>query len=119
MSFALTYEPQEQFVRARVEGSPTLAEILELLQKLGRDSAAWPQERVLIDLRGVIPVYSFTEQFTIGEEVGRSLKHLRRFASVVAPGRITRVSEKAATHRGVNVRVFDDEDQAVTWLLAE
>lgn len=116
MSVTLTYEPHETFVRARVVGSPTLAEFLEVLQQLGRDSAAWPQGLVLIDLRGVIPVYSFTEQFTLGEEVGRSLKHLRRFASVVAKGRATHVSEKAAKHRGVNVRVFEDDDEAIAWL---
>jgi hypothetical protein len=118
MSVTLMYEPQETYVRARVAGSPTLAEFLEVLQKLGRDSAGWPQDLVLIDLRGVIPVYSFTEQFTLGEEVGRSLKHVRRFASVVAAGRMTRVSEKAASHRGVNVRVFEDDAEAIAWLTA-
>jgi hypothetical protein len=119
MSVTLHYEPDGKFVRAKVAGSPTLTEFLEVLRQMGRDSAGWPQDMALIDLRGVVPVYSFTEQFTLGEEVARSLAHLRRFASVVPAGRVTRVSEKAASHRGVNVRVFDDDAEAVVWLLSE
>jgi hypothetical protein len=116
MPVEVHYEAQGDHVAVRVAGSPTLGEFLGVLRQLGADSAAWPQKLVLIDLRAVLPRYSFTEQFTIGEEVGRALQHLQRFASVVPPDRITHVSEKAARHRGVDVRVFIDEGQAVAWL---
>jgi uncharacterized membrane protein len=43
---------------------------------------------------------------------------MRRIASVVPRERVTRVSEKAARRNGVNVRVFDDEQQAIAWLAA-
>jgi hypothetical protein len=105
-------------MRASVSGAPTLAEFLGVLRELGSETTGRPGGLLLLDLRGVEPVYSFTEQFTLGEEVGRSLRHLKRLASVVPVGRVTRVSEKAATHRGVNVRVFDAEAEAIAWLLA-
>jgi hypothetical protein len=107
---------ETDFVRVQLRGCPSLGEFLAVLQSVGSDSQRWRQDLVMIDLREVEPVYSFTDQFTIGEEVGRSLKHLRRFASVVPTSRITRVSERAANHRGANVRVFTSEAEAVAWL---
>jgi hypothetical protein len=38
---------------------------------------------------------------------------------VVPPDRITRVSERAARRNGVDVCVFDDEQQALAWLCEE
>jgi hypothetical protein len=119
MTVQVRYEPQPSYVAVRVAGQPTLGEFLGVLQRLGADSAGWAQKMALIDLRGVEPRYSFTEQFTIGEEVGRTLQHLHKFASVVPADRITHVSEKAARHRGIDVRVFTREEEAVAWLLAE
>lgn len=112
----VTYEFEPDIVRVKLAGSPSLGEFLEALTVLGNDSSRWVQDLVMIDLREVTPVYSFTDQFTIGEQVGRSLKHLRRFASVVPPDRLTRVSERAANHHGARVRVFDSEPQAIAWL---
>jgi hypothetical protein len=62
----------------------------------------------------------FTPQdhYRIGQEAAASLSHLGRIASLVAPERLTRVGEKAARRSGINVRVFDDEREAVAWLQA-
>ena len=116
MTVHLAYEPEGGHVRVRVAGDPSLGEFLEMLRRVGRDSSGWSERCVLLDLREVTPLYSFTEQFTMGEEVARSLAHLGKLASLVPEGRVTRVSEKAASHRGANVRVFSDEAEARAWL---
>jgi hypothetical protein len=119
MAGTLSYFDGGAYLRAQVNGSPDLQEFLSLLHQVGVDSAAGAKELVLLDLQAVGKVYSFTEQFALGQEVARSMGHLRKLASVVPPHRLTRVSEKAANHSGANVRVFSSEAEAMQWLLAE
>ena len=104
------------FTRVTVAGAPTIGQLISLTEVLGADSRAWPQPMLLLDLRQVEPVFSFTEQFRLGEAGARNLGHLRKLASVVPPERITHVSEKAANHGGAHVRVFTDEGEAIAWL---
>ena len=55
----------------------------------------------------------------VGQEIVTSLGHLRRIASVVPTERITRLAERAARRSWLMLRVFDDKEEAVHWLLEE
>jgi hypothetical protein len=116
MSFDLAIDRTAHFVRVTVTGRPSLGQLLSLVHLLGVESEDWQDEMVLVDLRGVLTPFDHAEQFRIGEEAALSLSHIERIASVVPPERVTRVSEKAAQRNGTNVRVFDDEEQAIAWL---
>jgi len=116
MSFDLAIDRTAQFIRVTVTGRPSLGQLLSLIHLLGVESEDWQDDMVLVDLRGVLTPFDHAEQFRIGEEAALSLSHIDRIASVVPPDRVTRVSEKAAQRNGTNVRVFDDEEQAIAWL---
>lgn len=118
MDFDLAIDAMGHYVRVRITGRPSIGQLLSLIHLLGVESETWEDDQVLVDLRGVVTPFSTPEQFRIGEEAAASLSHMRRIASVVLPERVTRVSEKAARRNGVNVRVFDDEQQAIAWLAA-
>ena len=114
----VTVQHFDGYNAVRVSGAPGLDEFMDLIRHIAEESRAWPQRLLLVDLREVTSIRTFTEQFSIGEEAGRRLKHLRRIASVVPEDRITRTSEKAARHTGVELRVFTSEAEAVQWLLS-
>ena len=116
MNFDVAIEDRGHFMRVRVTGEPSLDELLSMIHLLGVESETWQEHKVLVDLRRVATPFTRAEQFRIGEEASLSLSHMDRIASLVLPERVTRVSEKAARRNGVNVRVFDDEGQAVAWL---
>ncbi len=116
MNFDVAIDATAHFVRVTVTGEPDIGEMLSMIHLLGVESETWEDDRVLVDLRGVRTPFSRPEQFRIGEEAGASLSHMDRIASLVPPERVTRVSEKAAQRNGTNVRVFDDEREAVAWL---
>ncbi|MBK6008330.1 STAS/SEC14 domain-containing protein [Ramlibacter ginsenosidimutans] len=118
MDFDLAIDTMAHYIRVRITGGPSFGQLLSLIHLLGVESETWDEDKVLVDLRGVVTPFSRPEQFRIGEEAAASLSHMRRIASVVPPERVTRVSEKAARRNGVNVRVFDDETQAIAWLAA-
>lgn len=116
MSFDLKIAPMAHFIRLTITGAPTLGQMLSLIHLLGVESETWPQDKVLVDLRHVVTPFERPEQFRIGEEAAASLSHMHQIASLVPTDRLTRVSEKAARRNGVNVRVFDDEREAIAWL---
>ncbi|HVE52006.1 MAG TPA: STAS/SEC14 domain-containing protein [Ramlibacter sp.] len=118
MSLDIKIEHRDAYSVVRVEGEPTLGQFLSFLQLIGVEASAWSARRVLFDLRGVRTLTTFTEHFAVGEEVARQLGHLHRIASVVPVDRITRASEKTARQAGVNLLVFTEEAEAITWLKA-
>jgi chromosome condensin MukBEF MukE localization factor len=119
MDFDVAIDATAHFVRVTVSGAPDIGEVLSMIHLLGVESETWEDHRLLVDLRGVRTPFSRLEQFRIGEEAAASLSHMDRIASLVPPERVTRVSEKAAQRNGTNVRVFDDEREAVGWLVRD
>lgn len=119
MDFDVAIAEQTRYVRVTVTGSPDFTQVLSMIHLLGVESETWREHTVLVDLRGVSTPFSFAEQFRIGEEAAASLSHMDKIASLVPAERVTRVSEKAARRNGSNVRVFDDEGQAIAWLEGE
>ena len=107
---------EPDLVRASIEGTGSVGEFIAAVQALGARSVRWRSSLLLVDLRGVETVYSFTEQVLIGRAVGVNFRHLSKHAAVVRPERITHVGEKAAQHEGSAVRVFATEAEAMRWL---
>lgn len=116
MSLGFTVEHRGGYSVVRVDGEPSLDEFLAFVHDVGVQARHWPFPHVLVDLRAVRSLKTFTEHYAIGEAVGRDLGHLRRVASVVPADRITRASEKRAQHAGVNLTVFTSEGDAIAWL---
>jgi hypothetical protein len=119
MDFDVVIDSAAHYIRVTVTGAPAIGQLLSLIHLLGVESETWPEDKVLVDLRGVVTPFTQPEQFRIGVEAAASMSHLDRIASLVPPERITRVSEKAARRNGVNVRVFGDERAALAWLTAD
>jgi len=114
----LDVEHRNRYALARIRGEPSLAQFLSLIQRIGVESAAWPSNRLLVDLRGIRTLTSFTDRYTIGQESARQLGHLHRIASLIDHDLITRAGERTARRAGVNLTVFSDAAEATAWLLA-
>ena len=119
MSLEYTVEHRAAYSVVRLAGEPTLGEFVAFIQRLGTESARWPNSRALFDLREIHTLTTFTEHYAIGQEVGRELRHMKRMASLVPPDRITRASEKTARQAGVTLTVFTNEQEALAWLASD
>ena len=119
MSLHTDWEHHGGYSVVRLSGNPSLGEIVACLELVAGQSLAWTHGNLLVDMRGVTSLRSFTEQFTIGEEAARKLGHLRKIASVVPPDRLTRNSERPARKKGLNLLVFTSDQEAVQWLDSE
>lgn len=116
MSIEFRVEQRALYAVVRVDGEPTLDEFLDFVARLGAESATWRQSHMLVDLRSIRTLKSFTEHYAIGEAVGRHFGHMKKCASVVPGDRLTRASQKTAQQAGVNLTVFTSEGEAIQWL---
>ncbi len=99
-----------------VSGGPTLEQLVSTLHVIGIESESATRPAMLLDLRAVGTVYGPADLVRVGHEIASSFVHLARVALLVAPGRITRLSERAARRSGLDVRVFDSDALALAWL---
>lgn len=104
-----------QYAAVRVSGTPLLDHALSALDVIAAEAVAG--SRLLIDLRGVTTLHSFTDQFALGHAAAATLRHLERVASLVPEGRATRNSERPARRQGLDLQVFESEARALAWLL--
>jgi hypothetical protein len=107
------------YVRLQVAGPASIRDFVELVATIGQETVYWSDRRVVVDLRQVQGELDPTEQVFLGELVAQDLAHIERMASIVPPARLTRNSERAAQEMGSQLRVFDDEAQALAWITAD
>jgi hypothetical protein len=107
------------YVRLQVAGPSSIREFVELVSTIGKETVYWSDRRVVVDLRQVEGALDPTEQVFLGELVAQDLAHIERLASIVPPERLTRNSERAAQELGSQLRVFDDEAEALAWITAD
>lgn len=117
MPFNLSVKRHPEYVRCNVAGPASLKSFAELLVTMGAEIERYEDDRVLLDLRKVQGRLSTSEQQLVGEMAAARLPLLYKLASIVPVGEITRNSERAATGKGLQVRVFDSESAALAWLL--
>ena len=60
-----------------------------------------------------------SDQILVGERAARHLHFVKKLASIVAEGEISRNSERAAISKGLQLRVFTSDTSAIAWLLEE
>lgn len=117
MPFTVTVERTAQYIRFGVAGPASLKNYFDLIDGAAKETLAHGDKIGMVDLRGVVGRLNFTDQFFIGDVVGQKLPHLEKLATLVADDPGTYNSEKVANRKGVNLRTFDSEEQALAWLL--
>ena len=119
MAFTIQLSRLPGYVRVQVAGAASIREFVELISTIGQETVYWSDRRVLVDVRQVEGELTPTEQIFLGELIAQDLAHIERVASIVPPARLTRNSERAAQELGSQLRVFDNENEALAWIVAE
>jgi hypothetical protein len=116
MQLGIRVSHLEGFMSAKVSGEASLDNFGRMIDDLSDESMRMNATRLLIDLRQVHERFKLAEHMTVSERAVSHLCHLEKVASVVPEGRRKGTSEQAARTRGVALRVFTSEDEAIAWL---
>lgn len=119
MAFTTRVTRHPGYVQLQVAGPNSIRDFIELVSTVGQETVYWSDRKVLVDLRQVEGALSTDEQIFLGEMVAQDLSHIERMASVVPAEQITHNSENAAQQMGTQLRVFDNEADAIAWLTAD
>jgi hypothetical protein len=117
MPFEVNVTRSAAYVRFTVVGGGDFADYAELVAAAADEVAQFEDMRVLVDLRHAENRLTPQEQMLIGELAARRLECIYKLASIVRETHRTRNSEIAARAKGLRLRVFTDEDEALLWLL--
>lgn len=112
----LTHGPA--YAVAEISALASVDTFEEVLRSISEQTQKRGDRRLLANLMDVVGTLGPDEHRTIGLLVFRHLSHLEKVASLVPPGKITRVSERAARAEGMDLRVFTNFAEAVDWLLS-
>lgn len=117
MPFTVHVQREGGFVRFAVAGHASLKNYFDLIDDAARATAAAGDTLVLVDIRGVIGRLHVNDQLFIGEVAAEKLVHLRKVATLVPEDPATYNSEKSAAQKGLGLRTFAVEAEAIGWLL--
>jgi hypothetical protein len=124
----LTTAKESGYLRAIGRGEFVLPNAQKQFMDLLDVVIASGAERVLLDVRPVTGTPDIIERYLYGDFIAMAsalapkagLRHAPKFAYVLHaplldPGRL---GETVARNRGMSVRAFEDEQEALTWLLS-
>lgn len=117
MPFHVTVARNADYVRFTVAGTAVLRNFAGLIGTIADDVERFEDLRVLVDLRDVVGRLSTDGQILLGELAARRSALVFKMASLVRDGEVTRNSERAAISKGLSLRVFSSEANALAWLL--
>lgn len=117
---ALSFKLHETaaYLHCETSGPATFSDMragVDLAKTLAADRG---QRRVLVDMRQVQHVLPFSEHLQLGAYVAEAFSGLDKVASVVSRETLVGVTAKAARNLGLQLRTFDDFDEAAAWLLS-
>ncbi len=124
MKIELEIIEKDGFVVAVLGGVRTPETLVEAASRTTTFCSARGISRVLIDLRGMGGGLDTLETYEVaGHELPRqpNVRRFLRSAILDQPGNIERIRffETVAVNRGLNVKIFDNEEQAVRWLKSD
>jgi hypothetical protein len=116
MALELRVSHRESYMSAKAAGPASVQDFRVMLEAVSQETMRMSATRLLLDLRGVQEQLKFMEHVVISDVAVSLLNHLQKVASIVPEGRKKGTSEQAARLRGVALRVFTSEGEAVGWL---
>ncbi|HSI54764.1 MAG: STAS/SEC14 domain-containing protein [Ramlibacter sp.] len=103
---------------AKVAGHASVQDVREVFDALSDESMRMNSRRLLVDLRRVDEKFDMADHLIVSAAAATNLAHLEKVATLVAMGRKKGTTEEAARQRGVVLRTFTSETEAVSWLEA-
>jgi hypothetical protein len=106
MTFDVSIAHEAPCTRVGVIGEPSLGRLLSLMHVLEVDSASWPRESVLLDLRGLRKPLSQQELALAAAEAARALHRMKRIAVLAGDFGAREIA---------GVHLFADAQAALRW----
>ncbi len=122
MSYVIETEIKQGYIKFIVSGEQTLENNTELVFHVLEACVENKIKRVLIDIRGIFGQPGVLSDYELANISAKEARGLVQKAALIyrqENHEYTSFFETATRNRGVNLRVFLDEGEALKWLLEE
>ncbi|NML43977.1 hypothetical protein HHL11_09470 [Ramlibacter sp. G-1-2-2] len=119
MAYKLTYKHGPKMALAEVSALAFLESAEPVLVEIAACTRQHGDRRLLVNLLDVVGTFGAKEQQAIGLLAVQYLGHMEKVASLVPQEKLTRISESAARAEGMQLQVFTNFTDAVSWLVAD
>ncbi len=117
MPYAITVDREEDYIGVQVFGRLSLEEVNELMAKTSDIRQNHGLDRILSDHRGVTDLPGIADLYKLGKSLAEELFHGAKLAVIGgALQNDEEFAEDVAVNRGVDVRLFHEEQAAREWL---
>ena len=120
MDYDVTMDVNDDYLHVIVKGISSLPDNIDLQKKILKASKENQINRVLVDIRDLKNPTSITEVYQLSKEIGANLRNTL-FKAAVLHGENRREHESfletTMKNRGVNLMTFENEKDALDWLL--
>jgi hypothetical protein len=114
----LRIHPHDDFFLADLSGLVSVQAWDDALGELEAAIRNGPQDRLVVDLRGLVGWLGVPERTTVGSLMATHLARMKKVALFIQPEKIVGVVEAEARRKGLDLRLFPSYEEAVDWVLA-
>jgi hypothetical protein len=116
--YKLAIEANRQYLRVTATGAYGFGRTRRLINLVRESSDGHQLPRVLIDLTSVTGQPPDIDRFELGQLLAEAFRPTHTLAIIGREESVNRLAETVAQNRGVVVRIFFIEREALTWLLS-
>lgn len=118
---SLKFEPREGYLFARATGIRTHHSVASLTETIFEKAVELGLSKLLVDVSDLEGTLSVLDSYSLVTAVFKPIRWRGITKAAVVDGSGSRIqmafSELVARNRGYNYRIFNDEEEAIEWLL--
>jgi hypothetical protein len=114
----LRFHPQERYLLAHLSGLVSVESWTQGLLDLRAAIASMPQDRLVVDLTGLLGWLGVPERTQVGVLMATHLGRMKRVALYIQQEKIAGVVEAEARRQGLDLRLFARYEDAVAWAVS-
>ncbi len=116
-NYKIAIEANREYLRVTATGTYAFGRTQRLIYVIRESSDGHKLRRILVDLTGVTGQPPDIDRFELGERLARVFGSTHTLAIIGREESVNRLAETVAQNRGVALRVFFSEREALAWLL--
>ena len=117
LNYKLAIEADERYLRVTAKGTYGFGRTRRLIHAIRESSDRHQLRHVLVDLSSVTGIPPDIDRFEIGEHLAQVFGSTHTLAIIGRKESVNRLAETVAQNRGMALRVFFTEQEALSWLL--
>ncbi len=114
----LRIEPHDHVFLGHLQGLVSVESWASALRELGVAVSDTPRDRLVLNLTGLVGWLGVPERTQVGALMATHLASMEKVALFIQAEKIVGVVEAQARRNGLNLRLFSNFDDAVSWAVS-